>query len=69
MARMRIDETAYAVTVYCIDCGGWSELADDRDDARRRAIAHEASVHPDTRQVREAARVRAARAARDHSRS
>lgn len=60
MARIRFDVTQVVVTAYCT-CG-WRELANDRDEARRLALGHEANVHPESRQVREAQRIRETRA-------
>lgn len=59
MARIRYDVTPVSVIVYC-DCG-WRELELDRDAARRLAAQHEANVHPESRQVYWAQRVREAR--------
>lgn len=64
--RMHYDTTPAAVTAWC-ECG-WQELALSPDVARRIAVEHERNVHPEDMHVREAARLRAARAARDQTR-
>jgi hypothetical protein len=53
---VRYDRTPAAVTAYC-DCG-WIELTLGLESARRLAVDHETRVHPQCRQVREAARMR-----------
>lgn len=67
MGRMHYDTTPAAVTAWC-ECG-WRELALTTDRARRLAVEHERSVHPEDMHVREAARIRAARDARDMTQS
>ena len=63
MPRMHYDTTPAAVTAWC-ECG-WREIALTTEGARRTAVDHERSVHPDDRHVRDAALLREARAARD----
>lgn len=67
MPRMHYDTTPAAVTAWC-ECG-WRELALSTAGARQLAVEHERNVHPDDMHVREAARIRAARDARDATRS
>lgn len=65
MPRMHYDTTPAAVTAWC-ECG-WRDLALTPEGAQRLAVDHERNVHPADMHVREAARIRAARAARDES--
>jgi hypothetical protein len=56
---IRYDRTAVSVVIYC-ECG-WADVGVSNDAAWSLALDHEVRAHPESRQVREAARVRAAR--------
>lgn len=57
---IRYDRSRWAVVVVCDDCG-WQDLGITQQAAWSLAADHEARVHPEQRQVREAARMRATR--------
>lgn len=56
------DRSRVSVVVFC-DCG-WSDVQLSMDRARGAALDHEECAHPSVTQVRDAARIRAARARR-----
>lgn len=54
---IRYDRTTISVVIYC-DCG-WADVGTSRDAAYSLAADHETRAHPESRQIREAARMRA----------
>ncbi len=59
---IRYDRSRWAVVVVC-DCG-WQDLGVTQQAAWSLAVDHETRCHPESRQVREAARMREARTQR-----
>lgn len=54
---IKYDRSRWAVVVVCTDCG-WQDLGVTQQAAWSLAADHEQRVHPESRQVREAARQR-----------
>lgn len=53
---IRYDRTTISVVIYC-ECG-WSDVAVSKEAGWSLAEEHEIRAHPESRQIREAARMR-----------
>ena len=58
---IRLDCSAHGIVVYCSECGHWSAFRFSKSEAWAAAIGHEALVHPERREQRDAADVRNSR--------
>jgi hypothetical protein len=61
---IRLDSTSESVVIVCTDCPHWSGFAFTKDDAWKRAAAHEEQVHPGQEKARNALRMRSLRGMR-----